>query len=142
MLLAGAFGALASHLMSFDKLVGAPIKLTNLSLMSFMGKLMPLPITFDLMLAQALMISRLAPGFITTLLFTFETFSVYSAMIVALSFSTSLAIKFFLIVFAIGVGLGYTTNGFVEYRHVQWLQQYNRIVDDPSHKKHHYIQTS
>jgi uncharacterized membrane protein YraQ (UPF0718 family) len=135
MLLAGAFGAVASHLMSFDKLIGAPINLINLSLMSFMGTLMPLPIAFDLMLAQALMMSGLAPGFVTTVLFTFGTFSIYSAMIVARTFSTSLAIKLFLIVFAIGVGLGYITNGFVEYRHVLWLQQYDRIVNDPSDKK-------
>mgnify|MGYP003973638805 FL=1 len=135
MLLAGALGSVASHLMSFDKLIGAPINLINLSLMSFMGTLMPLPIAFDLMLAQALMMSGLAPGFVTTLLFTFGTFSIYSAMIVARTFSISLAIKIFLIVFAIGVGLGYITNGFVEYRHVHWLQQYAQIVDDPSHKK-------
>jgi hypothetical protein len=121
--------------MSFDKLIGAPINLINLSLMSFMGKLMPLPIAFDLMLAQALMMSGLAPGFVTTLLFTFGTFSIYSAMIVARTFSISLAIKLFLIVFAIGVGLGYITNGFVEYRHIQWLQQYDQIVDVPSNKK-------
>jgi uncharacterized membrane protein YraQ (UPF0718 family) len=135
MLLAGAFGGVASHLMSFEKLIGAPINLINLGLMSFMGTLMPLPIAFDLMLAQALMMSGLAPGFVTTLLFTFGTFSIYSAMIVARTFSISLAIKLFLIVFAIGVGLGYITNGFVEYRHIQWLQQYDRIVDDPSDKK-------
>ena len=135
MLLAGALGSVASHLMSFDKLIGAPINLINLSLMSFMGTLMPLPIAFDLMLAQALMMSGLAPGFVTTLLFTFGTFSIYSAMIVSRTFSISLAIKLFLIVFVIGVGLGYITNGFVEYRHVQWLQQYDQIVDDPFHKK-------
>ena len=56
---------------------------------------MPLPIALDLMLAQALMISGLAPGFITTLQFTFGTFSIYSAMIVALTLSIFLAIKFF-----------------------------------------------
>ena len=135
MLLAGAFGAAASHLMSFDKLIERLINLKNLSLISFMGKLMPLPIAFDLMLAQALMISGLTSGFITTLMFTFGTFSVHSTRIVARIFSISLAIKLFLIVFAIGVGLGYITTGFVEYRHVQWLQQYERIMDDPSHKK-------
>ena len=34
MLLAGFFGALASHLWSFDKLIGVPINLINLSLIS------------------------------------------------------------------------------------------------------------
>ncbi|MZH14264.1 MAG: hypothetical protein F3742_05770 [Nitrospinae bacterium] len=129
MLLAGLLGALASHAWSFDKLIGVPINLINLSLISFMGTIMPLPIAFDLMLAQALMMSGLAPAFVTTMLFTLGTFSIYSAMIVARTFSTFLAVKLFLIVFAIGVGLGYISNGFIEYRHVQWLQQYDRIID-------------
>jgi uncharacterized membrane protein YraQ (UPF0718 family) len=135
MLLAGVFGAIASHLMSFDKLIGAPINLINLSLISMIGTFMPLPIAFDLMLAQALMMSGLAPGFVTTALFTFGTFSIYSAMIIARTFSTFLAIKLFLIVFSLGVGLGYITNGFIEYRHILWLQQYDQIVDTSSNTK-------
>ncbi|MBC8283055.1 MAG: VCBS repeat-containing protein [Nitrospinae bacterium] len=129
MLLAGVFGAVASHLWSFDKLIGVPIKLVNLSLISFMGTLMPLPIAFDLMLAQALMMSGLAPAFVTTMLFTLGTFSIYSAMIVARTFSVFLAIKLFIIVSVIGIALGYITNAFIEYRHIQWLQQYDQIVE-------------
>ncbi len=135
MLLAGVFGALASHLWSFDQLIGVPVNLANLSLMSFMGTLMPLPIAFDLMLAQALMMSGLSPAFVTTVLFTFGTFSIYSAMIVARTFSVFLAIKLFSIVFAIGIVLGYSVNGFVEYRHVKWLQQYDQIVENHSDNK-------
>ena len=121
MLLAGVFGALASHLWSFDKLIGAPVNLASLSLLSFMGTLMPLPIAFDLMLAQVMMMSGLSPAFVTTLVFTFGTFSIYSAMIIARTFSFFLAVKLFAIVFAIGIGLGYAANSFVEYRHVKWL---------------------
>ena len=135
MLLAGLFGAAASHLWSFDKLIGVPINLVNLSLISFMGTLMPLPIAFDLMLAQALMMSGLAPAFVTTMLFTLGTFSIYSAMIVARTFSTFLAIKLFIIVSVMGILLGYIANSFLEYRHVNWLQQYDRIVGHPIIKK-------
>ena len=131
MLLAGVFGALASHLWSFDKLVGAPVNLASLSLLSFMGTLMPLPIAFDLMLAQAMMMSGLSPAFVTTLVFTFGTFSIYSAMIIARTFSVFLAVKLFFIVFAIGIGLGYAANNFVEYRHVKWLTQYDQIISTP-----------
>ena len=109
MLLAGFFGALASHLWSFDKLIGVPINLVNLSLISFMGTLMPLPIAFDLMLAQALMMSGLAPAFVATMLFTLGTFSIYSAMIVARTFSVFLAIKLFIIISVVGiVSVSYT----------------------------------
>jgi uncharacterized membrane protein YraQ (UPF0718 family) len=131
MLLAGVFGALASHLWSFDKLIGVPVNLANLSLLSFMGTLMPLPIAFDLMLAQAMMMSGLSPAFVTTLVFTFGTFSIYSAMIIYRTFSLLLAVKLFLIVFAIGIGLGYASNSFLEYRHVKWLAQYDRIIEVP-----------
>ena len=131
MLLAGVFGALASHLWSFDKLIGALVNLASLSLLSFMGTLMPLPIAFDLMLAQAMMMSGLSPAFVTTLVFTFGTFSIYSAMIIARTFSFFLAVKLFAIVFAIGIGLGYAANSFVEYRHVKWLAQYDQIISTP-----------
>ena len=131
MLLAGVFGALASHLWSFDKLIGVPVNLANLSLLSFMGTLMPLPIAFDLMLAQAMMMSGLSPAFVTTLVFTFGTFSIYSALIIYRTFSLLLAVKLFLIVFAIGIGLGYASNSFLEYRHVKWLVQYDRIIEAP-----------
>ena len=135
MLLAGLFGAVASHLWSFDKLIGVPINLVNLSLIAFMGTLMPLPIAFDLMLAQALMMSGLAPAFVTTMLFTLGTFSIYSAMIVARTFSIFIAIKLFIIVSVMGIALGYITNAFIEYRHIHWLQQYDRIVGKPAAKK-------
>jgi len=135
MLLAGLLGALASHAWSFDQLIGVPINLVNLSLISFMGTLMPLPIAFDLMLTQALMMSGLAPAFVTTMLFTLGTFSIYSAMIVARTFSVFLAVKLFVIVFLMGIGLGYISNSFIEYRHIQWLQQYDQVMGKTSVEK-------
>lgn len=135
MLLAGFLGAVASHLWSFEKLIGAPVNLVNLSLISFIGTLMPLPIAFDLMLAQALMMSGLAPAFVAAMLFTLGTFSVYSAMIVARTFSIFLALKLFIIVSVMGAALGYISNAFIEYRHIQWLQQYDQVAKEPSSKK-------
>ena len=134
MFLAGALGALASHLWSFDKLIGAPVNLINLSLISFMGTVMPLPIAFDLMLAQAMMMSGLSPAFVTTLLFTFGTFSIYSAMIVTRTFSFLLGAKLFFIVFTIGIGLGYLSNTFIEYRHMKWLEDYDQIFSTSDKK--------
>ena len=131
MLLAGVFGSLASHLWSFDKLIGVPVNLLNLSLLSFMGTLMPLPIAFDLMLAQAMLMSGLSPAFVTTLVFTFGTFSIYSALIIYRTFSLFLAVKLFMIVFVVGIGLGYTSNIFLEYRHINWLAKYDTIIDSP-----------
>jgi uncharacterized membrane protein YraQ (UPF0718 family) len=60
MLLAGLLGAVVVHLWSFDKFIGMEPTLATLAVISFMGTFMPLPIVFDLMLTQALMMSRLA----------------------------------------------------------------------------------
>ena len=138
MLLAGLFGALASHLWSFDRLIGVPINLLNLSLLSFMGTIMPLPIAFDLMLAQAMLMSGLSPAFVTTLVFTFGTFSIYSALIIYRTFSLFLAVKLFMIVFVVGIGLGYISNIFLEYRHVNWLAKYDTIIDSPDKRSNTY----
>ena len=110
MLLAGFLGALLSHVWSFEKLIGVPVNFINLSLISFMGTFMPLPIVFDIMLAQALMMSGMASGFVMTMLFTLGTFSIYSASIITQTFSLRLAIKLYAIVFFMGIGLGYLAN--------------------------------
>jgi uncharacterized membrane protein YraQ (UPF0718 family) len=124
MLLAGLLGALGSHLWSFDKLIGVKLNLISLAFIAFMGTFLPLPIAFDLMLAQALMMSGLAPGFVMVLLFTLGTFSIYSAMIVTRTFSMAMAVKLYVIVCIIGMGLGWAANHYSEYKHVKWLERY------------------
>ena len=128
MLLAGFLGALLSHLWSFDLLVGLDISLANLGFVALMGTFLPLPIAFDIMLAQTLMMSGLPDGFVMASLFTFGTFSVYSAMIVYRTFSLKLAAQLFTIVTLMGVGLGYAADFYSSYRHEQWLAQYDRIM--------------
>jgi uncharacterized membrane protein YraQ (UPF0718 family) len=129
MLLAGFLGSLLSHLWSFEHLIGLEPDLVNLSFMAFMGTFMPLPIAFDIMLAQAMMMSGLAPGFVMTLLFTLGTFSIYSAMIIYNMFSLRLAVQLYLIVCVLGVGVGYVGNSYTNYRHVEWLSQFDQVMD-------------
>ena len=137
MLLAGFLGSLLSHLWSFEHLIGLEPDFVNLSFMAFMGTFMPLPIAFDIMLAQAMMMSGLAPGFVMTLLFTLGTFSIYSAMIVYNMFSLRLAVQLYLIVCVFGVGVGYMANSYTNYKHVEWLAQYDKVMDgdDESNQK-------
>jgi uncharacterized membrane protein YraQ (UPF0718 family) len=130
MLLAGFLGALLSHLWSFEKLIGVPVNFYNLALISFMGTFLPLPIAFDVMLSQVLMMSGLPIGFVMTLLFTLGTFSIYSALIVAQTFSVKLAVQLYLIVCVLGMGLGYTANFVSDYKYVKWLESYDTIVNE------------
>jgi uncharacterized membrane protein YraQ (UPF0718 family) len=131
MLLAGFLGALLSHVWSFEKLIGVPVNFYNLALISFMGTFLPLPIAFDVMLSQALMMSGLPIGLVMTLLFTLGTFSIYSALIVAQTFSLKLAVQLYLIVCLFGMGLGYTANYYSNYKYVKWLASYDSIVNTP-----------
>ena len=130
MLLAGFLGALLSHLWKFELLIGLPVSLKSLILVSFMGTFLPLPIAFDLMLTQALMMSGMSEGFVMALLFTLGTFSVYSAMIVFRTFSLKLAIKLYLIVTVLGVGLGYSADAWSNYSYVKWLERYEAFLTE------------
>jgi len=129
MLLAGFLGALLSHVWSFEKLIGVPVNFYNLALISVMGTFLPLPIAFDVMLSQVLMMSGLPLGFVMTLLFTLGTFSIYSALIIAQTFSLKLAVQLYLIVCVLGMGLGYTANFYSDYKYVKWLARYDSVVN-------------
>jgi len=131
MLLAGVLGALASHALSFEKFIGLPVNWKTLGLISFLGTFLPLPIAFDVMLAQALKVSGLADGFIMVLLFTLGTFSIYSAMIVYKTFSLKVAVQLYVIVAFLGMGLGYAANTYSDYQFVKWLEGYDRYVSSP-----------
>jgi uncharacterized membrane protein YraQ (UPF0718 family) len=132
MLLAGLLGALAAHLWSIEKLIGMEPNLSTMVLMSFIGTFMPLPIAFDMMFAQVLMMSRLADGLVMTLLFTFGTFSIYSAMIVYRTFSLKVAVQLYAIVMIMGIGLGYSAQAYSDHKYVRWLEQYDAFITDES----------
>jgi len=132
MLLAGFLGALMVHLWSLEKMIGLEPNWKGYAVTAFMGTFLPLPIAFDLMLAQALMMARLADGLVMTLLFTLGTFSIYSALIVYRTFSLKMAVQLYLIVTLIGAGLGYSVQAYSDYKHVQWLAQYDTFIADES----------
>ena len=136
MLLAGLLGALAAHLWSLEKLIGMEPNLRTLAVMSFMGTFMPLPIAFDLMLAQVLMMSRLADGLVMTLLFTLGTFSIYSALIVYRTFSLKVALQLYGIVVLLGIGLGYSAQIYSDHKYIQWLERYDAFIADESDPAH------
>ena len=132
MLLAGILGALAVHLWSIEKLIGLEPNWKGYVLTSLMGTFLPLPIAFDLMLAQVLMMSKLADGLVMTLLFTLGTFSIYSALIVYRTFSLKVALQLYVVVALLGVGLGYSAQAYSDHQHVRWLEQYDAFATDPS----------
>lgn len=132
MLLAGAMGAGVIHLMSFEKFIGMEPELRTYIFISLMGTFMPLPIAFDLMLTQALMMSHLAEGLVMTLLFTLGTFSVYSALIVYRTFSLKVALQLYGIIAVLGIGLGYAAQGYSDFKYIQWLGQYDEFFEGES----------
>ncbi len=130
MLLAGFLGALVVHLWSFDKFIGMEPNWKGYAVISFIGTFLPLPIAFDLILTQALMMSRLADGLVMTLLFTLGTFSIYSALIVYRTFSLKVALQLYAIIVVLGIGLGYSAQAYSDHKHIRWLEQYDAFIAD------------
>ncbi|MBC8288501.1 MAG: VCBS repeat-containing protein, partial [Nitrospinae bacterium] len=128
MILAGFLGALLSHLISFEAFMGREVSLLNLAVISIVGTFLPLPIGFDIMLAQALKMSGLSAGYVVTLLFTLGTFSIYSCMILSRTFSLRIAVQLYLIVCMLGIGLGYAGNLWSSYKYEKWLKNYDAKV--------------
>lgn len=128
MILAGFLGALLSHLISFEAFIGREVSLLNLAVISIIGTFLPLPIGFDMMLAQALKMSGLSAGYVVTLLFTLGTFSIYSCMILSRTFSLRIAVQLYLIVCMLGIGLGYMGDLWSSYKYEKWLKNYDAKV--------------
>ena len=142
MILAGVLGALISHLVSFDAFLGREVSLLNLGVISLVGTFLPLPIGFDMMLAQALKMSGFSAGYVVTLLFTLGTFSIYSCMILSRTFSLRIAIQLYLIVCVLGVGLGYAGNLWSNYKYEKWLKNYDAKVNGSQEPILHQLETS
>ncbi|MEL7115716.1 MAG: FG-GAP-like repeat-containing protein [Pseudomonadota bacterium] len=91
MLLAGFLGALAGTLAPPDLVVGLTFSLAVLIGIAIIGTVLPVPMSFDVVLAGALLAGGLTHGYVFALVFTLGTFSIYSYMIVATTISARAA---------------------------------------------------
>lgn len=107
MFVAGFLGALVSHLVPMDRIVGhAGIGVTLLA--AAVGLFLPVPMAFDVILTNALFTSGLSPALSLVLLCTLGIFSSYSFMMTwrAASKQWALGITAAAYVLAVALGLG------------------------------------
>jgi hypothetical protein len=91
MLLAGVLGAVVGTLFPQDLIVGLGFSLLVLLAIALIGTFLPVPMSFDVVLAGALLAGGLTHGYVFALVFTLGSFSVYSYMIVATTISARAA---------------------------------------------------
>lgn len=128
MFVAGFLGALVSHVWDPNTLIGSQPSLWAVAIIGIFGTFLPMPIAFDVMLAQSLFAANVPIVVVMTLLFTLGTFSVYSAFIIWRTFSIKLAVLLFIIVTALGVAAGYVAQSLTDYKKEKWERQYTEEV--------------
>ena len=128
MFVAGFLGALVSHVWDPNTLIGTQPSIWAVVAIGIFGTFLPMPIAFDVMLAQSLFAANVPIVVVMTLLFTLGTFSVYSGFIIWRTFDFKLAVLLFAIVTALGVGAGYFAQEYTNYKEQKWEQQYEDEV--------------
>ncbi len=110
MLMAGFLGAIAATLMPQDLVLGATFSLGVLVLVALVGTFLPVPISFDVVVAGALLATGLAHGYVFALMFTLGSVSVYSWLIVSSTISARAANLLAGVILALGVLGGAAAN--------------------------------
>lgn len=128
MFVAGFLGALVSHVWDPNTLIGTEPSLLVVAAIGVFGTFLPMPIAFDVMLAQSLFAANVPIVVVMTLLFTLGTFSVYSGFIIWRTFSFKLALILFVIVTGIGIAAGYVAQALTDYKKEKREQQYAEEV--------------
>lgn len=141
MFVAGFLGALVSHVWDPNTLIGEQPAFWAVIVIGLFGTFLPMPIAFDVMLAQSLFAANVPIVVVMTLLFTLGTFSVYSAFIIWRTFDFKLALLLFGIVTGLGVCAGYFSQEYSDYKNRDWEQQYDEQVLGDTAKKRVEVNT-
>jgi uncharacterized membrane protein YraQ (UPF0718 family) len=110
MLLAGFLGAVGANLLPLETLKDAPINVFTLAAIAAVGVFLPVPISFDVVIAATLLNAGLPISVVMVLVFSLGIFSVYSFMIVASSMSWRAAFLVSAMIVVLAVIAGYGTD--------------------------------
>ncbi len=110
MLLAGFLGAVGANLLPLETLKDAPINIFTLAAIAAVGVFLPVPISFDVVIAATLLNAGLPISVVMVLVFSLGIFSVYSFMIVASSMSWRAAFLVSAMIVVLAVIAGYGTD--------------------------------
>jgi hypothetical protein len=87
-----------------------------MAVVALLGTFAPVPIAFDVVVVQALLVAGLPPPFAMVLLFTLGAFSIYPLMLMANMLSLRFSGILFLSVTLFGVATGYFAGGWEHYQ--------------------------
>lgn len=116
MFVAGLLGATMANLIPLDSLADWAVSLPSLLAVALLGTFAPVPIAFDVVLVQALLVAGLRPELAMVLLFTLGLFSIYPLMLVAKMITWRFSGFLFVSVAAVGVATGYFAGGWETYQ--------------------------
>lgn len=106
MLLAGFLGATVAELLPIDALQGITVSLPLVALTALVGTLLPVPMTFDIVMTAILVGAGLPGAYAMALLFTLGTFSVYPFLLLWTKVSRPVALASFASVAVLGFAGG------------------------------------
>lgn len=131
MLMAGFLGAIAGTLLPQDMVLTAGFSLGILVLVAIVGTFLPVPISFDVVVAGALLTAGLAHGYVFALMFTLGSVSIYSWLIISSSISLRAANLLLAVVTALGIAGGAASNWYHNWqtdRALEMLLSVERLI--------------
>jgi uncharacterized membrane protein YraQ (UPF0718 family) len=137
MFLAGFLGAAMANLIPLESMSEWTVTLPTLLVVAALGTFAPVPIAFDVVLVQALLVAGLSPELGMVLLFTLGLFSIYPLMLVAKMLSWRFSGVLFVAVTVFGIGTGYFAGGWESYQARQeatlFAERFSgQAADDPA----------
>ena len=112
MLLAGFLGTIVAMLVPMESLAGWQVSLLGMAAVALLGTFAPVPIAFDIILVQALLVIGLPGEYAMVLLITLGMFSIYPLLLVSRMFSWRFSAAVFFAVAFLGIGSGYATGAY------------------------------
>ena len=125
MILAGFLGASMAHLFPMESIATWQVGFFSLLLVALLGTFAPVPIAFDVVLVQALLLAGLAPEFAMALLATLGMFSIYPFMLLWRMLSLKFSFAIFMAIAILGVSSAYAVAAYEAYIYSQ-----NQLVND------------
>lgn len=107
MILAGVLGAIIISLVPFQNLSGLTVNILTILLVSIFGSLLPVPMTFDVLMSQMLLQSGFPAPFVMTLLFTMGVFSIYPLLLFLKSYGPKKMLSLAMAIVLLGTAGGF-----------------------------------
>ncbi|MEE4217924.1 MAG: FG-GAP-like repeat-containing protein, partial [Xanthomonadales bacterium] len=112
MLLAGFLGTAMATVLPLESVTGWQVSLAGMAAVALLGTFAPVPIAFDIVVVQALLVIGMAPEYAMVLLVTLGMFSIYPLLLVSKMTTWRFSLAVFAAVALLGLSAGYFAGGY------------------------------